>query len=598
MLYPIYTETTSCRDCYKCVRSCPVKAIQIKDGNAMILKERCIFCGKCVHICPNNAKKVRDDVDRVKLAIESSGRKVVCSLAPSFASEYKGYEAEYLTALKTLGFSLISETAIGAAIVSEATDIYASKHDGIVPWISTACPSVVELVKKYYPEKVKRLSPIPSPLQVHSAYLRHLYGEDIIVVFIGPCIAKKIEAETTPGYPDFALSFKEVDMWMERDGLVLSDIKADPEVRFMPSKAGVSTIYPIEAGQIKSSEVWRGIDADSHAVAISGMDQIIGTLSSPSSCDDIFIEMLGCDGGCINGPGTDRNGSVALRKRDVADYTLNRVNEEETFRGDKDFSEEVLRRGYGIIQSGGPAREDGFKKDFSEETIKRTLIELGKLTKADELNCGGCGYSTCREMAIAYLGGMAEAEMCVTKMRKEAESKVDVLLRTIPNGIVIVDSDMKIADCNTRFLDLFGDMEEGFVDQNVLNMVRGLPVERFIPFADKFKDQFYLSHPGQYRMHYRDKFLRVTFFLVEKKRLLGAMFEDITSPTVRRETVVKKAEDVIQKSLETVQQIASLLGENAAETEIMLNSLIEAFSVHGSVEEGEGFTQDNDGDLS
>ena len=201
-------------------------------------------------------------------------------------------------------------------------------------------------------------------------------------------------------------------------------------------------------------------------------------------------------------------------------------------------------------------------------------------------------------MAIAYLSGMAEAEMCVTKMRKEAESKVDVLLRTIPNGIVIVDQELKIADCNTRFLDIFGDMEEGFVDQNVLNMVKGLPVERFIPFADKFKDQFYIAHPGQYRMHYRDKFLRVTFFLVEKKRLLGAMFEDITSPTVRRETVVKKAEDVIQKSLETVQQIASLLGENAAETEIMLNSLIDAFSVHGSNEEGEGFTEDDNGALS
>ena len=133
------------------------------------------------------------------------------------------------------------------------------------------------------------------------------------------------------------------------------------------------------------------------------------------------------------------------------------------------------------------------------------------------------------------------------------------------------------------------------MDQSVLDMVKGLPVERFVPFADKFRDQFYLSHPGQYRMHYKDKFIRVTFFLVDKKRLLGAMFNDITNPTIRRETVVKKAEDVIQKSLETVQQIASLLGENAAETEIMLNSLIDAFSVHTG--EGDGnFALEDDGD--
>lgn len=597
MLYPIYTETTSCRDCYKCVRSCPVKAIQIKDGNAMILKERCIFCGKCVHVCPNNAKKVRDDVDRVKLAIESSGRRVICSLAPSFAAEYKGKEAAFLTALLQLGFSAVSETAIGAALVSEATDIYASSHDGVVPWIGTACSTVVELVKKYYPDRVKRLSPIPSPLQVHSAYLHHLYGDDIIIVFIGPCIAKKIEAESTPGYPDFALTFKEVNLWLEKEGIVLSELKVDPSADFVPARAGISTIYPIESGQLQSSDVWKGLDIGSHAVPLSGMDQIVSSLKS-SSDDDSFLEMLSCDGGCINGPGFDGSESIAIRKRDITEYSASRAKSGNVFKGDRKFAEELLRRGYGMLQSGGPAREDGFNKNFSEETIKKTLVELGKMTKADELNCGGCGYTTCRDMAIAYLGGMAEAEMCVTKMRKEAESKVDVLLRTIPNGIVIVDSDLKIADCNTRFLNLFGDMEEGFVDQNVLNMVKGLPVERFIPFADKFKDQFYLAHPGQYRMHYRDKFLRVTFFLVEKKRLLGAMFEDITSPTVRRETVVKKAEDVIQKSLETVQQIASLLGENAAETEIMLNSLIEAFSVHGSGDEGEGFTQDNNGDFA
>jgi PAS domain-containing protein len=192
-------------------------------------------------------------------------------------------------------------------------------------------------------------------------------------------------------------------------------------------------------------------------------------------------------------------------------------------------------------------------------------------------------------MAIAYLDGMAEPEMCVTKMRKEAQSKIDVLLRTIPIGVVIVDDQLKIVDCNNSFLKLFGDLDFS-IDGDLLGLVGGLPLERFVPFHEKFQNQFSNPRAQQYRLHYQDKFLKVTLFSVEKQHLVGALFEDVTTPTVRRETVIKKAEDVIQKSLETVQQIASLLGENAAETEIMLNSLIDAFKVPPS-SQSDGFTK-------
>ena len=595
MQNPIYTEVTSCRDCYKCVRSCPVKAIQIKEGHAMIIKDRCIYCGRCVHVCPNSAKKVRNDRDRVQLAL-STGRKVICSLAPSYASEFHGLEKELLTALKKLGFSGISETAIGAALVSQALDIYASEHDGSAPFIGTACPSVVELVRKYYPEHVDKLAPVPSPLQTHSAYLRHIYNEDFAICFIGPCIAKKMEADTTPGYPDFAITFQELREWLSESGIKLDSIEAE-DVDFYPAKAGASTIYPIEGGQIATSKIWSGQQFGTDALAFSGIDQVMSALCE-KEFPLPFLELLACEGGCINGPASTDTISMTERKRSTSSYTAKRLTEQELFKGDEEFARLLLEKGYSILHNDGPKAAFGFKTTHSEDDIKRALVELGKLTKADELNCGGCGYNTCREMAIAYLDGMSEAEMCVTKMRKEAESKVDVLLRTIPNGVVIVDSDLQIADCNVRFLEFFGDMEEGFVDQNILQMVKGLPLERFVPFADKFRDQFYLTHPGQYRVHFKDKYLRITFFLVESKRLLGAMFEDITTPTIRRETVVKKAEDVIQKSLETVQQIASLLGENAAETEIMLNSLIDAFSVHGTGEGESDFREDEDGALS
>ena len=596
MQYPIYTEITSCRDCYKCVRVCPTKSIQIKDGHAMIIKDRCIFCGKCVHVCPNNAKKIRDDVSRVKLAL-SSGKRAICSLAPSYSSEFRFQEEKLLYALKLLGFSDVSETAIGAHLVTEAIDKHIRRNGGECNWIGTACPSVVELVKKYYPDSLYRLSPIPSPLECHSAYLRKLYGEDIIIVFIGPCAAKKHEADMYPGYPDYALTFVELKNWLSSEGIDLDTLEVKEQVEFIPAKAGVSSLYPIEGGQIASSKLWGDRAFGSGALAFSGIDQVMSALQD-GSCGLPFLELLACDGGCVNGPATRDSVSMASRKKAATDHTIRRLDEPSLFTGDEEFARLLLEKGYSILHTEAPGNEGGFRKKHTEDDIRRALVDLGKLTKADELNCGGCGYNTCREMAIAYLDGMAEIEMCVTKMRKEAESKVDVLLRTIPTGVVIVDSDLQIADCNKLFLGLFGDMEDGFVDQSILQMVKGLPLERFVPFADKFRDQFYLSHPGQYRVHFKDKYLRVTFFLVETKRLLGALFEDITTPTIRRETVVKKAEDVIQKSLETVQQIASLLGENAAETEIMLNSLIDAFSVHGTGEGESDFRQDEDGDLS
>lgn len=617
MIYPIFTELTECRDCYKCVRSCPVKAIQVRDGSAVVVKDRCIYCGACVDTCPSHAKKIRNDLGRVKQFLKS-GRKVFCSLAPSVSSEFPNSVESVVVALKRLGFYATSETAIGAALVNAAIEAYASEHDGVCNWISTACPTVVQIVKKYYPSLVPSLSPVPSPLQCHSAYLRKLYGQDIGIVFIGPCIAKKIEADETPGYPDFALTFGELRTWLEEEGLDLDGIAGELNVGtqgvppFLPSAAGKSTLYPVEGGMI-ASLAWGNDPFQTHAVAISGSEQVVSTLQGmvDDNQNTDFLELLFCEGGCINGPGCASGRSSASKKGLASRYTRSRITAEQpTFEGDRAFVAELLSGGYTLIEKadeGGalvpssrlastPLSPYKFGIMHTDEAIEQALHLLGKADKREELNCGGCGYNSCREMAIAYLDGMAEPEMCVTKMRKEAQSKMDVLLRTIPIGVVIVDDMLKIVDCNSGFLRLFSEVDFP-LEEAALNMVAGLPLERFVPFHEKFREQFTYAKAEQYRLHYQDKFLRVTFFSVEKQRLVGALFEDITTPTVRRETVIKKAEIVIQKSLETVQQIASLLGENAADTEIMLNSLIDAFKVPGNGEV-EGFTKDEQQDLS
>ena len=367
---------------------------------------------------------------------------------------------------------------------------------------------------------------------------------------------------------------------MEEDNIQLENIDTGIPVEFVPAEAGKAAIYPIENGQIETSKIWMNKFVEQSALSVSGVDRIMSSLRGTHTDD--FLEALNCDGGCINGPGTSRTDSAVIRKKAVASHVMQRLSEPAVFDGDPAFAREVLRKGYGILGASHPEPAKVEGTDFSEEDIRKALLKLGKTGPDDELNCSGCGYATCRDMAKALLMGMAETEMCVTKMRKDAESKVDILLSTIPHGVVIVDNELNIADCNKRFVDIFEDFPESFLDAEGLRSFRGSPVSMFVPFAEKFREQFYMNKPAQYRFRHEGKIMRVTFFLVESKQLLGAMFEDITTPVIRREAVVEKAEDVITKSLTTVQRIAALLGESAAETEIALNSIIEEFNVHGT----------------
>lgn len=584
MIQPIFTELRECRDCYKCIRACPTKAIQVKEGSAVVIHDRCIYCGICVDICPASAKKVRQDLSRVQLFMEGD-RRVICSLAPSHSSEFEEREAALLIALEKLGFDYISETAIGASLVSATIDEY--RHKKIdTPWISTACPSVVQLVKKYYTALEDKLSPIPSPLQLHCAYLREIYGDDIGIVFIGPCISKKWEADEWPGYPNFSLTFDELRLWLDQERLDLDSInkqlfESDFEIpKYVPLKASVASAYSVEGGMIASFKGGQDFFQD-NSTAISGSLSVKSTLDNLlNSENNQFLELLSCEGGCINGPSTKKDVALSNKKHITTGYTRKRMHEENLFVPPMEFINEVVEKGYKIMKvpktTKTKMRYDD--KKYSEKEIQQVLIDLGKTHPEDQINCGGCGYSTCKDMAIAYLEGMAEEEMCVTKMRKEAQNKMDVLLRTIPMGVVIVDEELNIIDCNAKFIMLFGDVDYE-VDNVALEVIKGISVRNFVSFSHKFQSQFKNEISKQVKIKFKDMFLKVTFFSINRHNLVGALFEDVTSPTVRRETVVKKAEAVIQKSLETVQQIASLLGENAADTEITLNSLVEAFDV-------------------
>ena len=263
-------------------------------------------------------------------------------------------------------------------------------------------------------------------MQTHSAYLRKLYGNDIVIVFIGPCVAKKIEADEHPGYPDVALTFREVREWLEEENIDLANIDTGIPVDFVPAKAGKAAIYPIENGQIETSKIWEGRFVEQSALSVSGITRVMSSLKGVHTDD--FLEALNCDGGCISGPGTSHSYSAVVQKKAVASYVVERLGEPDVFDGDEEFAREVYEKGYGILGAEAPASTGLSSASYSEEEIRGALARLGKTSAADELNCGGCGYPTCRDMARALLSGLAETEMCVTKMRKDAETKVDILL--------------------------------------------------------------------------------------------------------------------------------------------------------------------------
>ncbi len=571
----IYTEETECRDCYKCVRSCPVKAIRVQDNHALIENDRCIACGRCVKVCPVGAQKIRNDVPRVKHLLKTK-KKVYVSLAPSFPAEFKGSWRELLPKLKKLGFEGVSETAHGADLVSQIQKDILSKKSGSEDepsaLFSTACPTLVEMVSLYFPELKQNLSTLYSPLQTHAVQLREKYGHDIGVVFIGPCIGKKIESDRTPELIDVALTFTELEELIADISLTDEEFENTPPL--VPSRAGTGVIYPLDGGMIETmSRNAKGSLLESGYTNIAGFDQLLETLkeftTNPTK-EQLFCEMLACEGGCINGSASTSKSSLLTHRTRMTKFC----------REENDLIP-ALENKFEPFDSSLLYRTDSApvpvkSAEYSDIEIEKAMRDLGKYDKVDVLNCGGCGYSTCENFAKAWLSKFAEREMCVTSMRKQAQYKVNALIQTIPMSIAIVNYDNRIVELNDRFVNFFIGKE--FLETKTCSHFKGLPIDNFITVSDLVSSAQRGNRSLEKLIRHERFVIQTIVFPIEKGTLTGVLLQDITEPTMKRETVVKKAEEVITKSLKSVQQIASLLGENAAETEIILNSVIEAFN--------------------
>lgn len=557
---PVFTRQAECQDCWRCIRECPVKAIRVQDGSAAVMPEACIACGHCVAACPSEAKQVRDDLDRARHLV-ASGRRVVVSLAPSYVAEFPELAPDQLIrTLRALGIHAVSETACGAEEVSAG--VAELMHTGGIH-ISSACPTAVDFLKKYHPHLGGLVTDLLSPLLTHARLLRTHFGSDIAVVFIGPCIAKKNEADAFPTLVDVALTFRDLRRWFADAGLAPERLAPMADDVFQPRTARAGALYPVDGGMIA------GIRAGCRAIeprfmSLSGLDTIAEALAGLDHLhvpEGLFLELLACPGGCINGPvGSRRDGTVAKRLHVIA-----RADHHEPDAGRTPALDLAVRWHAAPVT---PLPDD-------PQALITALASVGKHTPTDELNCGGCGYDSCRDFARALAAGRAQRAMCVSHMRKLAQHQAAALLRTMPSAAVVVDERLRVVECNAPFARLAG---EAAAARHAAQGLAGTPLDELVPFARLFR---HVLDSGQDMVdkdvRFRQTVLHASIFSIEPHRLVGGILPDITVPAVRREQVVKRTRQVIEKNLATVQRIAFLLGENAAETEGILKSVIDSF---------------------
>lgn len=564
---PIYTEKNNCQDCYKCIRYCPVKAIRITNDCASVIDELCIACGKCVEVCPVGAKKVRSDVEIIKMLIRR-GERVILSLAPSWVSSFQGVDPQSMVSgLKELGFFVISETALGAEMVNRYTrKILGSCDSGVL--LSSACPVIVDLIRRHHPDCASKIIPVQSPLMAHAKYLKECYGEAVHVVFAGPCIAKKRESDRDKDLVDAAITFRELEAWLEEEWVTF-DKPALENSCFEPVEAVSGAIYPVDGGMISGINKDQSL-SDVRYMAFSGMDavkQVLLDIKQWEPSSKVFIELMACTGGCINGPGAINKGSMALRHTQVVDLT----QEKNATIG---FGKELVTNI--SIDAPAPENQEPQVHKYSMAEITEALRSVGKQSSKDELNCGGCGYDSCKDFAIAMLEGKAERNMCISYMRRVAHDKASVILQRMPSGVIIVDENLKVVECNQSAAQMLGKEIQLIFEADP--GMEGADLVKLLPFHKLFSTVLSTgSNIIDRDVKYNSHFLKVSVFTIQVHKTVCAIIRDLTKPDVRSDEILTRTKSVIKENLQTVQQIAYLLGENASRTETMLNSITDLY---------------------
>lgn len=550
-------KKSNCKNCYKCIRHCPVKAIRFSGNQAHIIGNECILCGQCFVVCPQNAKEIVDETEKVKVLLQG-GEPVIVSLAPSFIANYEGIGINGMRkALKKLGFYDVEETAVGASIVKTEYERMLQEDDRDVI-ISSCCHSINLLIQKHYPAVLGYLADVVSPMQAHCKDIKQRFP-NAKTVFIGPCVAKKDEAEVYAGIVDAVLTFEQLTEWLKAQ-----NIELEPDLdNELCSRA---RLFPTTGGILKTMAQ----NAPGYTyLALDGVENCIAALKDIENgkIHKCFIEMSACVGSCVGGPVMEKYHNAST----VKDYIA--VND---YAGERDFEvaqpkAAQLKKGFEVI--------DRQSQMPSEIEIANVLRQMGKFKPSQELNCGSCGYNTCREKAIAVCQGKAEISMCLPFLKDRAESFSDTIVKNTPNGLIVLNEQLEVQQINDAARkimniraagDILGDQVIRVLDPTVFMNVlsTGRPVH---------DERVYLAEYKRY--------VEQTVVYDHDSHLLIGIMRDITDEEAQREKkddisrqTIDVADKVVDKQMRIVQEIASLLGETAAETKIALTKLKESIT--------------------
>ena len=549
-------KKSNCKNCYKCIRNCPVKSIRFSGNQAYIIGNECILCGHCFVVCPQDAKQIVDETEKVKVLMQTQAP-VVASLAPSFIANYDGVGIEAMReALKKLGFYDVEETAQGATMVKREYERMINEEDRDVI-ITSCCHSVNLLIQKHFKGLIPYLADVVSPMQAHCKDIKRRIP-DAKTVFIGPCIAKKDEAQHYEGIVDATLTFDELNAWFKAEGIT-------PEQKLDRDENSRARFFPTSGGILKTMSL---DNPNYNYMVIDGIQNCIAALKDieAGNVHKCFIEMSACVGSCIGGPVMEKQHRLPIKGYvSVAGYA-----------GKNDFEvpqppkSELSKEFEAIDQKCMMPRED---------EILDTLRQMGKIKKEDELNCGSCGYNTCREKAIAILQGKAEISMCLPFLKDKAENISDTISRNSPNGLIVLNEKLEVQQINPaarRILNLRS-------SQDILGdqVVRIMEPE---DFAKVLSTGVAIHDKREYLAEYGKYVEKTIVYDKDFKTLLGIL-RDVTDEEMQKERkenisrqTVEIADKVVDKQMRIVQEIASLLGETAAETKIALTKLKESIS--------------------
>ncbi len=596
-----------CNLSFTCVRVCPSKAIKIVQKHAEIIPSRCIGCGNCVTMCAQNAIFYRDEKERARALIKGESQ-VAAICDPAISGEFTDITdyRKFVSMIRALGFSYVMEAAFGVDLVAnkyrELIDDFHGRY-----YITTNCPPVFNNVEKYHPELVDNLAPIVPPYVAMAKVARSMYGEDVKVVYLTACVAAKDDARQFKGdgYSNAVLTFVELREMFAEEGITENSVEYSD---FDPPIGRKGGLFPIGRGLLQAVDVEQNL-LNSSVVSTEGRGNFLQSLREFKTEIGLkqHLDLFYCDG-CIMGPGTSAGGKKFLRRSEVIKYVTKRL---------KDFNYDEWQTQLSKFSTLDLSRS--FKsRDLRlpyppENEIQRVLHEMGKSRVEDQLGCGACGYPTCREFAVAHCQGLTNYEMCYTytihnmhnyinklnsaneKLKKtkealknseekarveeqaarEAAETTTAMLDKIRAGVVIVDENLKIIESNRGFVKMAG--EDAVTINETVPGLRGAELATLVPFHRLFAT---VLQSGQDLLN-RDitsggSMLNVSVFTIKKGKVVGGIIRDLTTPDIRREEVINRARTVISDNLETVQQIAFLLGESASKTEKILTSIIEA----------------------